>query len=382
MKILRIIPSMNPEAGGVAESVRQSAIQMRSENIHIEIVCFDNSDSSWIKDFDFKVYELGKGKTSYAFKASYLSWLNNNIENYDLVIIDGLWMFHVMGGYICKLKKVPYIIYSHGMLDPYFNKDKLKYLKKLPFWFLIERNVIALAKNIVFTCKEEMLLAKKSFPLYKGNGVVATLGIETNKKPKEELRKLFYTKFPHLENTKNILFLSRIHEKKGIDLLIKAIQLMDKKLLKNYKFVLAGTGDKEYINKLKKLIKAKNLENYFAWVGMLKDDMKWAAFASSECFILPSHQENFGIVIAEALSMSIPVLTTNKVNIFHELEEYNAGFIETDSVDGIKSLLNRYLNSNLETIEIIKENSIKCFNEKFSKNAFKNDFIKIINMEL
>lgn len=382
MKILRIIPTMNPEAGGVAESVRQSAIQMKDENINIEVVCFDDLNSSWIEEFDFKIYGLGEGKTSYAFKPSYLSWLNKNVTSYDLVIIDGLWMFHVIGGYICKLKKVPYLIYSHGMLDPYFNKDKLKYLKKLPFWFLVERNIISSAKNIVFTCKEEMDLAQKSFPFYKGHGVVATLGIETNKKSKDELKKLFYLKFSHLENTKNILFLSRIHEKKGIDLLIDAVELIDKELLNNYKFIIAGTGDNEYINKLKKQIKDKHIENYFEWVGMLNGNMKWASFASSECFILPSHQENFGIVIAEALSMKVPILTTNKVNIYQELEEYNAGFVENDSIEGITKLLDSYFKTADEDIEQIKEKSLLCFNEKFSNKAFKIDFQKIIHMEL
>lgn len=375
MKILRIVPTMNPKAGGVAESIKQSSVLMKEENIIIEAVTFDKPREDFLEKLNFKVHTLGKAYSKYGVKFSLLSWLVKSVKNYDLVIIDGLWMFHVVSGYICKLKKIPYLIYSHGMLDPYFNKDKLKYLKKLPFWFLIERNVIRMAKSIVFTCKEEMTLAQKSFPLFKGNSIVATLGIE-------EINSFdgnaFLNKFPELRNHHLILFLSRIHEKKGINLLISAIEKIDKKLLENHIIVLAGSGDERYIQFLKNEIKSKNLESYFKWVGMLRDDMKWSAFKSSDAFILPSHQENFGIVVAEALSQKLLVLTTNKVNIWQEINEYNAGIIKNDDIDGIKSLLEEYINLNENEKYQMKENGYKCFNERFSKNAFKEDFLKLI----
>lgn len=380
MKILRIIPTMNPEAGGVAESVKQSAIQMKEENINIEVVCLDDPNSSWIEEFDFKVYGLGKGKTSYAFKPSYLSWLNKNITSYDLVIIDGLWMFHVVGGYICKLKKVPYLIYSHGMLDPYFNKDKLKYLKKLPFWFLVERNIIALARNIVFTSKEEMILAKKSFPLFKGTSKIATLGIETVNTDKQYLKELFQETFPELEEKKLFLYLSRIHEKKGLELLIESLISLDESLLTDVKFIIAGSGNQKYIAKLKRMISGANLEPYFTWVGMLSGDIKWAAFNFSDAFILPSHQENFGIVVAEALSCSLPVLTTNKVNIWQEVQDYNAGIIQNDDIKGITLLVKKFLALNEEEKKQLKINGLKCFEERFSKDAFKQDFLKLLEI--
>lgn len=381
MKILRIVPSMNPESGGVAESIKQSAILMKEENIDIEVVCFDREESLWINEFNFKVHALGKGFSSYAFKFNYLIWMIKNVKNYDLVIIDGLWMFHVVGGYVCKLKEIPFIIYSHGMLDPYFNKNRKKYFKKIPFWFLVERNIISFAKNIVFTCKEEMTLAEKSFPFFKGNGVVATLGIETTKKNKNELMNLFHNNFPQLSDNRNFLFLSRIHEKKGLELLIDTIKSIHPIILKNnIKILIAGTGEEKYIKTLKDRIKKNDLENTFEWLGMLTGDLKWSVFASSEIFILPSHQENFGIVIAEALSMSLPILTTNKVNIWNEIIEHHAGFIQDDTEKGIEKLLTIYINLSNEEKIIMQNNALKCFNDKFSKNAFKNDFKKVINL--
>lgn len=380
MKILRILPSMNPKCGGVAEAVKQSAIVMKEERITIEAVTFDQKNSDFLNELPLKVFALGQGFSGYGIKFSLLVWLMKNLKNYDLVIIDGLWMFHVISGYICKLKGIPYFIYSHGMLDPYFNKNKLKYLKKLPFWFLIERNVIRFAKSIVFTCKEEMILAKKSFPLFKGTSKVVTLGIETIDADKQYLKKLFEETFPELKDKKLFLYLSRIHEKKGLDLLIKSLTSLDASLLTDVKFIIAGSGDEKYIAKLKQMISDANLEPYFTWVGMLSGNLKWAAFNSSDAFILPSHQENFGIVVAEALSFSLPVLTTNKVNIWQEVQDYNAGIIQNDDTKGINILVKKFLALNEDEKKQLKTNGLQCFEESFSKDAFKQDFLKLLEI--
>ncbi len=379
MKVLRIIPTMNPVHGGVAEAVKQSALLMKDEGIEIDIVCFDEPESLWLKQFDFKVFSLGKGKTSYAFHFRYLVWLRQNIQNYDMVIIDGLWMFHTLGGYVCKLLGVPYVVFTHGMLDPYFNRAKLKYLKKLPFWFFVDRNILAMAKSVVFTCEEELELAQKSFPLFRGTSTVATLGIETNPQQSKVLKERFLDTFPHLADKKLGLFLSRIHEKKGLELLIEAVSLCRKTLPENFVFVIAGTGDDTYTKKLKVQVSKLGLEQYFEWVGMLSGDVKWGAFASSEFFILPSHQENFGIVVAEALSQSIPVLMTNKVNIWREIKDYRAGLVENDDLQGVVKLIVDYCAGTENDIFEMKDNALKCFNDCFSREAFKKDFLKLLN---
>lgn len=379
MRILRIIPTMNPQHGGVAEAVKQSAILMKSEGIEIDVVCFDEPKSSWLKDIDFTVHALGLGKSAYAFHVTYLTWLRKNVTNYEMVIIDGLWMFHVIGGYVCKISGVPYVVYTHGMLDPYFNIDRLKYLKKLPFWFLVDRNVLAMAKSVVFTCEEELKLAQKSFPLFSATSSVATLGIETNTQSKRVLKEKFFETFPYLVGKKIALFLSRIHEKKGLELLIEAVEICKQELPNNIIFVIAGSGNENYIKKLKYRVDQLGLEKYFEWVGMLSGDVKWGAFTSSEFFILPSHQENFGIVVAEALSQGLPVLITNKVNIWREIKDSHAGLVENDNVEGIAKLIVDYCSATDNDVLRMKENTLQCFNDHFSTEAFKSDFLKLLN---
>lgn len=377
MKILRIIPSVDPKQGGVAEAVRLSAKILDSTEVHIEVLCFDEPEEEFIDDFPSKIHAIGKGISSYSFSFNYLKWLMANVKNYDLVIIDGLWQFHVFGGYICKLKKVPYAVYTHGMLDPYFNQFKLKYLKKLPFWFLIERNIIQMAKYTIFTCEDEKMISKKSFPLMRSNDTIVTLGIEKIHKEKNDLVDLFLKNFEIAKNKKIALYLSRIHEKKGIDILIDVVY-ENINILEDYLFVIAGTGDENLESELKKRIEKYKIEKNFLWLGHIYGDVKWGAFNIAEFFILPSHSENFGIVVAEALSQSTPVISTNKVNIWREIDKYKAGFISNDDKNGVASSIKNYISLSETKRETMKHNSLACYENSFSIDAFKNDFNNLI----
>lgn len=377
MKILRIVPSINPKEGGVAEAVRLSAKIFQHTEVCIEVLCFDEPEEEYVPAFPSVVHAIGKGFSGYHLSLNYLKWLMTKVKNYDLVIIDGLWQFHTFGGYLCKLKKVPYAVYTHGMLDPYFNQFKLKYLKKLPFWFLIERNIIHMAQKTIFTCEEEKVIAKNAFPLMKSNDIIVTLGIEKINKNKDRLSQSFLDNYDVDENKKIGLYLSRIHLKKGIDILIDVVY-ENKNSLKNYLFVIAGTGDKNLENALKERIKKYKIEENFLWTGHISGDVKWGAFNIAEFFILPSHSENFGIVVAEALSESTPVISTNKVNIWREIDNYKAGCISNDDKDGVSNAIKSYLDLSEGEKEAMKKNALICFENAFSIGAFKKDFDNLI----
>jgi glycosyltransferase involved in cell wall biosynthesis len=380
VKILRIVPSLDPKQGGVAEAVRLSAITKYPIEITIDIVCFDEPASDWIKnENNFQIFAIGKGKTAYAFHLKYLAWLNQNVKNYDAVVIDGLWMFHVWGGYICRMKNVPYFVYSHGMLDPYFNQDRLKYLKKLPFWFLIERNVLQLAKSVIYTCEEEKILAQKSFPLFKAKSSIVSLGIKTPTENKDVLKNAFLEEYPQFVKKKFGLFLSRIHPKKGIDLLIKAISELDNELPSEFIIAIAGTGNDEYTNNLQKLAETLNVAKRFQWLGMVTGNVKWGAFSAADCFILPSHQENFGIVVAEALAVGTPVLISDKVNIWREIKEMNAGLIADDTLEGTKELIQAWLSFSNEQKQTMQKNTVICFEQKFNIAQAAKNIIGVLN---
>ena len=366
MKVLRITRSMDPAQGGVVEAVNQAASSFNNKKYQMDVLTLDNPGSSWVlSNKNYKIHALGEGKTAYGFHSSYLSWLWKNAEKYDVVIIDGLWQFLVIGGYILKFLKVPYCVFTHGMLDPYFNEDKLKYLKKLPFWFLSERNVISMADAVIFTCQEEAILAAESFPWYRACVKIATLGVEGNPRSEHYLSKVFLEEHSLLKTKRFALFLSRINKKKGIDLLIEALGQL-KNLPTDFVLAIAGPDSNGLQVKLTKQISSLGLTHRVVWLGMLGADIKWGAYHAAELFILPSHQENFGIVVAEALSTATPVLITNKVNIWREIEASGAGFVENDTVVGLVNLLNKWFLLSDEDKNIMGKKARACFENNFS----------------
>jgi glycosyltransferase involved in cell wall biosynthesis len=378
MRALRIIRSMNPAHGGVTEAVNQAALSFNNDHHQMDVLCFDNPNASWITNSrNYTIHALGEGVTAYGFHFSYLSWLKKNAKFYDVVIIDGLWQFLVVGGYALKLLKVPYCIFTHGMLDPYFNEDKLKYVKKLPFWLLVERNVIAMASATIFTCQEESQLAAKSFPCYSASPKVATLGVEGNDRSGKELSKLFLAEHQPLKDKRFALFLSRINEKKGIDLLVNALGQL-KRLPDDFVLAIAGPDSNGLKAKLTVQIERQGLSDRVVWLGMLSGDVKWGAYHAADVFVLPSHQENFGIVVAEALSTATPVLITNKVNIWREINEAGAGLVENDDVAGIERLISRWLAlTSLEKTEMSGRAKV-CYEANFSIESAVGDLENVL----
>ena len=99
---------------------------------------------------------------------------------------------------------------------------------------------------------------------------------------------------------------------------------------------------------------------------MLRDAIKWGAFYASEVYILPSHQENFGIAVSEAMACGKPVLTTDKVNIWPDILESQCGYIETDTVDGIEQLLRRWMATPPQEREAMGQRALVTFGERFN----------------
>src|SRR5690606_25014299 len=143
----------------------------------------------------------------------------------------------------------------------------------------------------------------------------------------------FQNSYPALDGKKVVLSLGRLHPIKRCDLLIKAFSRCVKEY-PNLHLIMAGPDVGAVANDLKKLASNLRVEADITWTGMLNSDEKWGAIAVADAFCLPSHHENFGIVVAEALACGKPVLISNKINIWREIESDNAGFVAEDTVDG------------------------------------------------
>lgn len=140
---------------------------------------------------------------------------------------------------------------------------------------------------------------------------------------------------------------------------------------------MAGPDDSKLAKKLKLRSSSLGLADRVVWTGMLQGEIKWGAFYSSEIFILPSHQENFGIVVAEALACGKPVLISNKVNIWREIINCKAGFVDEDDISGTLNNFRKWLAMSAEEYSEMSARATNCFNDKFHVRQTAIDLEKI-----
>jgi len=352
MNILRVITSMNPAHGGPAQGIRNSIPALEQIGVSNEVLCFDAPDEPYLYKDDFTIHAIGPAKGPYAYCPALHPWLLNNLQRFQAVVIHGLWLYNSYGTYRAlkqyraQHKDAPKLfVMPHGMLDPYFQKAtgrRLKALRNWLFWHIVEQYTINNAHGILFTCEQELLLARKTFPQYRPKKELNIgYGIQPPPPYAAKLTHAFNSVCTTRVDQPYWLFLSRIHKKKGVDLLIKTYLKLFNENHNLPALVIAGPGlDSSYGKEITSLAQ---FNNQISFTGMLVGDAKWGAIYGCEAFVLPSHQENFGIAIAEALACEKPVLITDKVNIWREIEVGGGGLVETDTEKGVFTLLTRWL---------------------------------------
>ncbi len=356
MKVLRIIPSMNPVSGGPCQGIRNSIPAQVALGVQSEVVCFDAPNADFLKEESFKTHAIGPGIGPYSYCPGLKQWLRANLLRFDVVIIHGLWQYHSYGafkvweGFKKQSKKVPKLyVMPHGMLDPYFQRAqsrKLKAVRNWLFWKLVERKVINGADGLLFTCEQELLLARETFyPYHPKLELNVGYGIQLPPIYEGRYQREFIRKCPGVSNVPYWLFLSRIDQKKGVDLLIRAYLKLKGKYTDIPDLVIAGPGlNTPYGQALQ--ILGKNTSIHFP--GMLEGAAKWGAFYGCTAFMLPSHQENFGIAVVEAMACAKPVLISNQVNIWREVEKGEGGVVFEDTQRGVYAMLEDLIKQSTE----------------------------------
>jgi glycosyltransferase involved in cell wall biosynthesis len=194
----------------------------------------------------------------------------------------------------------------------------------------------------LFTCEEELRLARESFTPYKPQQELNIgYGIAAPPARTSAMTTAFTAQCPETAGKPYVLFLSRIHEKKGVDILVRAYNQLCATRKDVPLLVIAGPGlDTPYGAQVKDLASGNGR---ILFPSMLLGDTKWGAFYGCDAFVLPSHQENFGIAVAEALACAKPVLISNQVNIWREIQQEGGGLVAPDTEDGIHALLNGWM---------------------------------------
>jgi glycosyltransferase involved in cell wall biosynthesis len=345
LRVLHVIGTLNPAWGGPVEGVRNLAAQARARGIEIEVVCTDDPRCNWLPSWGIKVHAVGPGHLGkYGFSPGLDRWLAANAGRFDVIVVNGIWMY--FGYAVWKAARrvgTPYFLFIHGALDPWFRKKyPLKHVKKNIYWKLFEHKVLRDAERTLFTTEEEMVLADRAFLPYECRPEISGYGIERPNLPdafdKASALQTLTGAYPALGGRKFILFLARIHEKKGIDLLLKAFAAC-RQALPGTALMIAGPGDHTIVHRLQNLAYTLGIAADVVWTGPLYGSAKWDAMRAAEVYALPSHQENFGISVVEALACGVPVLVSDKVNIWREIKAAGCGLVESDDIAGATRLL-------------------------------------------
>ncbi|MGC2186744.1 MAG: glycosyltransferase [Terriglobales bacterium] len=366
MNILHVISSVNPERGGPVEGIRQLGGTLASQGNQVEVASLDSPSAPYLRRFPLHVYPLGPTRLKYAFSPRLVPWLIANRNRYDAVIVNGIWQFHSFGAWRgLHNTNTPYVVFTHGMLDPWFKRRyPLKHAKKLIYWPWAEYRVLRDAQAVLFTSEEERVLARESFRLYRCNEVVVNYGTAKPTGDARLEREEFFGRYPELRGKKLVLFMGRIHPKKGCDLLIEAfVRVLAHDTA--WHLVIAGPDQVGWQEKLSNLAARMGVTSAITWTGMICGALKWGALHAAEVFALPSHQENFGIVLAEALAAGTPALLSNKVNIWREIQSDGAGLVAEDTLQGTIELFRSYLHLPEDQKLAMRQRARKCFEQRF-----------------
>ncbi|QNJ00615.1 putative alpha-glycosyltransferase/ family 4 [Synechococcus sp. A15-62] len=383
MKLLRIIRSLDPIGGGPAEGIRQITSHLTALGIDTTVASLDSPDSPWLQGQTFHSKGLGPVLGSYGYRRNLPDCIRAIAQQHDCVIIEGLWQYHAFATWrALRSTGIPYFVYPHGMLDPWFKHAyPLKHLKKWCYWPWADYRVLRDASAVLFTTEQERLLAKQSFSLYRANEEV--VGFGTSIPPSEAAlqREVFLNHFPHLSDKRLLLFLSRIHPKKGIDLLLDAFSSVASSNSALH-LVIAGPDQVGLQGDLTLRANALGIADRITWTGMLSGDLKWGAFRSAELFCLPSYQENFGIVVAESLACGLPVSISDSVNIAPDVASACAGIVHSPTVEGTKAALHHWLQMSYSSRVQMSRNSIDLFDSMFNFASVAGNLVSILKAEL
>lgn len=319
MKVLHVISTLDPAAGGPVNAIEGLTSALVQQGIHVEILApyrsgEDPSVADRLKQRGITLTRIGPVRTPIGYHPQLKTAVHQAVARSDIVHIHALWedvQHHAARA--AQAQNKPYIIRPCGMLDPWSLKQS-PIRKKIYLALRLRRNLNR-ASVLHFTAQPERDLTA---PLkLKAPAIIEPNGLDLSEFEHLPPPGTFRDAHPELGNQPYVLFLSRIHPKKGLDLLIPAFA---QAAPPEYALVIAGPGEPDYIASIKVLVKQHGLTDRVLFPGMLTGQTKLAAYAEAELFALPSYQENFGIVIIESLACGVPALVSKRVNIVDELE--------------------------------------------------------------
>lgn len=322
---------------------------------------------TFIKFFEFL------GTTGWQFSLELTHALKRNLNSVDIVYLPAVWNYPTtVAAYYCRKYKKPYIIAPKGVLYPY-TKCKNAW-KKWPYYKLFAERDIKNATAIHYTSEDEANRCHSLFLGLKNQAIIIPNGIELSDFNISPTRDSLWKRYPILKDKKIILFLGRINWIKGLDILVKAYSRLAKER-SDVHLLIVGSDEERYGEKVKSWLKNESISARVTFTGMLTSREKLEAFTGSDVFALPSYSENFGMAAVEAMACNVPVIISNKVGIYKEVESTKAGLIIATNPNELYDALVKLLDNKRESLEMGKRGR-KLVEEHFAIEKVADRMIK------
>jgi glycosyltransferase involved in cell wall biosynthesis len=355
VKALHVIPAVAPRYGGPSHAVFEMCRALESAGTQVLIATTDADGPDRIaashgKEIEFQgqpsIFFRKQWSEAFKYSRPLARWLVGHVKNYDVVHIHAVFSHSCLAAAAAaRFKGVPYIVRPLGTLDPWSMRQKP--FRKRAMWNLGVGTMLREAAAIHYTATDEKNLAEQSLGLQRG--VVIPLGIDQTYFESLEPDKLFRDNHPELNDSPYVLALCRLHPKKGLELLIDTfLDLTKTSTNNNWKLVLAGDGEPSYVASLKVRANQNGGSESIIFAGWLSGDEKRSALQNASLLALPSHQENFGICVVEAMACGVPVLISPHVNLSSDVKRSDSGWIAELDPTEFKKILSEVISSDDE----------------------------------
>ena len=367
MKVLHYIPSMARNLGGVATYVSLLSGELGQLCELVIVTSVQDNDlpmnNCKVVNLDgFTFTDAGLGLSWKGIKA-FVTCCNKILDDEcpDIVHINGIWSLDrwIMQRQALKRGIKTYIM-PHGMLEPWI-LHRHYWTKKMPALLLYERKALKSARCLIATAESERQNMLK-LQMNKAEIPVVSNGVDVNSIPMKTDWNL----------RRKILYVSRIHPKKGVEMLIDVVSCMTDHL-KDYEVVIAGEGESDYVDSLKEKVAANNLNIHF--VGGVYGADKWHAFQDADFLVLPTYSENFGYVIAESLACGTPVITTHGTP-WNEIDGVCGYWIERTD-EALRDAMGKMLYKSTKELECMGRKGRKLIENNYSAKAMAEQLLKV-----
>jgi len=385
MKILQVIPSVGPLRGGPSQVALDVCEGLAQLGVDVTLATTDDNGpdrldvplGQMIEQCGYKVIYFRRTTHEYTFSWSITSWLYRNIQNYDFVHVHAVFSYvPLVSSLVATFREVPYAITPHGILGQWGFQTRRSHGKRLSY-AILERQILNRSRFVHATSEYEVRELRDL-------GVCAPiqliyLGLKVpsfetiTRQDREEV-------FQGLRDRIVLLFLSRFHQKKGLDLLLPAFAQAAKQF-PQLVLAHAGRGDHDYESWLRAEVRRLKLDKQVIWLGFVEGNAKQQVLRNCDIFILPSYSESFGMAVVEAMAYAKPVIISDQVAIHDVVSEANAGLICSCQIQSLsEAILILARNGNMR--KKMGDNGRVLVETKFELGAVAGELLRIYEKEM